>query len=98
MNTNHNELLKERVTMESAEEIVCKKCYEPVIFHLKDKKHEFSMGLSTVLECLIFAIQQGDLPKLPMSWLADIDDVCHTAYSEDKRNYYYDDNFPRKRE
>ena len=97
MKTEHNELLNNRVMLDGEEEMVCDNCWETVIFHLKDKNNEFSMGLSTVMECLIFAIQQGDLPRLPLSWLSDADDVCHTSYSENECNYYHDNNYPRKR-
>ena len=58
MKTEHNELLNNRVMLDGEEEMVCDNCWETVIFHLKDKNNEFSMGLSTVMECLIFAIQQ----------------------------------------
>ncbi len=95
---DHNEMNDKKVVLESSEEIVCNNCPETVIFHLKDNNHEFSMGLSTVIECLIFAVQCGELPKLPLSWLTDVDRANYSSYSEDERNFYFDDNFPRKRE
>ena len=88
---NHQEMNEHSVDLEKAEEIACDKCCESVIFHLRDKEHEFTMGLSTVLECIMFAIEQGDLPKLPMSWLADADHVCGTFYSDDPQYCYWDE-------
>lgn len=94
----HNHYFFNRAEVEEAERICCNKCFEPVIFMMRDKEHEFSIGLTTVLECLAFAIQNGDLPKLPQSWLTDVDSVCGTHYAFDERNCYFDSNFPRKRE
>ena len=88
---NHQEMNERSVGLEKAEEIACDNCCESVIFHLRDKEHEFTMGLSTVLECVMFAIEQGDLPKLPMSWLADVDHVCGTFYADNPQYYYWDE-------
>lgn len=88
---NHQEMNERSVDLENAEEITCDNCCESVIFHLRDSEHEFTMGLSTVLECLMFAIEQGDLPKLPISWLSDADHVCGTFYSENPQYYYGDE-------
>lgn len=95
---NHQEMNDRKVGLESAEEITCDNCCESVIFHLRDNEHEFTMGLSTVLECLMFVIQQGDLPKLPISWLADADFVCGTGYANDPQYFYADEINYRKRE
>lgn len=94
--SHYEELYKSSVSLTEGEEQCCDKCCDPVIFHLRDNYHEFTMALSTVIECIVFAIQNGDLPKLPLSWLEDVDYACGTAFSEDERNYYPDDNFPRK--
>lgn len=81
------------------ERICCENCDESVIFHFKDsKKNDYALGLSTVLECITFAIKNGDLPKLPQSWLSDIDSIYNTDYAYDKDISYFDSNFPRKRE
>ncbi len=95
---NHQEMNDRKVSFECAEEITCDNCCESVIFHLRDCEHEFTMGLSTVLECLMFAIKQGDLPKLPISWLADADFVCGTGYANDPKYFYTDEKNYRKRE
>lgn len=69
----------------------CENCDESVIFHFKDSnQNDYALGLSTVLRCITFAIQCGDLPKLPMSWLADADSICGTEYANDNRNCYSD--------
>lgn len=73
------------------ERVGCDNCDESVIFHFKDSQgNDIAMGLSTVLGCITFAIQCGDLPKLPMSWLADADSICGTEYANDNRNCYSD--------
>lgn len=43
-------------------------CNEELIFSMKDKKHQFSLGLSTVLECLMIAEKKGYVPSLPPEW------------------------------
>ena len=88
---NHQKMNERSVSLHKAEEIACDNCCESVIFHLCDKEHEFTMKLSTVLECLMFAIKQGDLPKLPISWLSDADQVCGTFYAEDSQYCYWDE-------
>lgn len=97
LNKKHKEIFFTRAEMENAERICCDNCFEQVIFMMRDREHEFSIGLTTVLECLIFAVRNGDLPKLPQSWLSDVDTVCHTAYASDEDISYFDNNFPRKR-
>ena len=93
------EIFFNRADVKKAERLHCDNCFDQVVFHLRDSSdREFSLGLSNVLECLVFAIQTGSLPKLPLSWLADADAVCETFYAEDERNFYSDYNFPRKRE
>lgn len=43
-------------------------CDEPVVFLLKDKYHEFSLDMKTLLTCLRFAEEQGAIPELPGEW------------------------------
>lgn len=88
-----------RTKIESAERICCDNCNIQMIFHLRDSENrDFSLGLPAVLNCIVAAIQTGNLPKLPLSWLADADFVCGTFFADDERNYYSDSNFPRRRE
>lgn len=67
--TEIEKALDNMAEVENAEEILCDNCSEQVIFLLKDKDHEFSLGLATVLDCLFFAIKSGNLPKLPSDWV-----------------------------
>ncbi|MDO4831246.1 MAG: hypothetical protein Q4A46_07200 [Clostridia bacterium] len=77
--------------VKNSEKIICDNCSEHILFLLSDSKNnEFSVGLTTMLECVAFAIQKGDLPKLPSSWLKNIDDVYSTSFSFDK-DISYDD-------
>ncbi len=97
-NRFNKEIFFNRADIKEAERIHCDNCFEQIVFHLRDSQdREFSLGLSTVIECLVFAIQTGNLPKLPLSWLSDADIVCDTFYAEDERNVYSDCNFPRKK-
>lgn len=43
-------------------------CREELVFAMKDNEHTFSMGLTTVLQCLIYAEHQGYVPELPDGW------------------------------
>lgn len=81
-----------RAKVESSEEIACDNCYEHVVFLLKDKDHEFSVGLTTVLECLMFAIKNGNLPKLPKNWVRLVDGYYDTEFALDEELCYYGDN------
>ena len=70
---SNKDIFFNRAEIENAESIACENCFEDIVFYLKDSNsHEFSMGLSTVLECLKFAIEHGDLPKLPLSWISRV--------------------------
>lgn len=89
-NVDKKEIFFNRAEVKEAERIYCDNCFENVVFLLKDNDHEFSIGLSTVLECLIFAIQQGELPKLPQSWLSCADIVCDTKFSFNEEFCYHD--------
>lgn len=46
----------------------CEACDERLIFGMRDNHHDFSLGLSTVLECLLIAEKQGHIPELPAEW------------------------------
>jgi hypothetical protein len=70
----HEKIFFNRAEVTEAERIHCDNCFEQVVFMLRDKEHEFSLGLSTVLECLAFAVVNGDLPKLPGSWCRNAED------------------------
>lgn len=84
------EIFFNRAEVESAERISCEKCFERVVFSLKDNYHDFSVGLTTVLECLAFAISQGELPKLPRSWCADVEHALNITFGEEISYYDYE--------
>ncbi len=97
-NSELKEIFFNRADIKSAERMVCDNCFEHIIFMLEDsKQHKFSVGLRTILECITFAIKNGDLPKLPRSWLDDIDQVYGTAFSSDEDISYYDWETYKKR-
>lgn len=90
-NSELKEIFFNRADVKSAERMVCDKCFEHIIFMLEDsKQHKFSLGLKTILECVAFAIENGDLPKLPTSWLDDVDRVYGTDFSDNEDISYYD--------
>ena len=88
-NINHKEIFFNRAEAVGAEKMCCENCFEKAVFLLKDKDHEFSMGLTTVLQCLEFAIKNSILPKLPMSWCADVGDTYDIEFDCDVS--YYDE-------
>ena len=46
----------------------CSRCEEDLLFGMRDKFHQFSVPLTTVLECLDIAEHQGYVPPLPADW------------------------------
>lgn len=92
---NHKEIFFNRAEALAAENISCENCFEAVVFLLKDKDHEFSMGLTTVLQCLEFAVKSGSLPKLPVSWLSDVEGAFGIQFDDDIS--YYDSDRLKER-
>ena len=92
MNDKHlKKIFFTRSEIVNAEKNICDNCFEHIVFLLHDNKgREFSLGLTTVLECLAFAIDSGNLPKLPVSWLSDVDHVYYTGFSEREGIFYND--------
>ena len=59
--------------LKNATQQFCDNCSDTMIFELQDNEGKvLHLGVTTVLECLAVAIAQGDLPKLPSSWLGDV--------------------------
>ncbi|QCZ44822.1 hypothetical protein [Levilactobacillus brevis] len=46
----------------------CEDCEEELLFLMCDQEHEFSLGLSVVLNCLSIAEEEGFVPQLPNDW------------------------------
>lgn len=47
-------------------------CDDPVLFHMRDNYHEFSMGLFPILRCLRLAEEDGHVPPLGDEWWINI--------------------------
>lgn len=64
----------ENLAINTGEALVepCINCNETIYFALKDKDRGFSLGLITILECLRFAEEQGEVPELPNDWWISI--------------------------
>lgn len=41
---------------------------EELVFALQDRHHQFSLGLTTILQCVRLAEQEGGVPALPEEW------------------------------
>ncbi len=61
---------------------------EYLFFELQDKDHTFMLGLSTVLECLRFAEEKGEVPELSASWW----DILERWYPQLERPQKVPDN------
>lgn len=59
---NRSELVKSK----RKETTAC--CDDLIVFIMKDKHHEFSLDLKTLLDCLRYAEEQGAVPELPDGW------------------------------
>lgn len=46
----------------------CDVCEEALLFAMRDNHHEFSINLTTILECLRVAEQRGEVPPLSKDW------------------------------
>ncbi len=61
--------------------------FEPTVnqlyFELKDNYHTFQMGLSTILECLLYAEQKGEVPDLPPEWKNTVSDIYGIHVEDD---------------
>lgn len=88
----------ERAEVKNAERMCCDHCFEQIVFALKDQNHEFSIGLTTVLECLEFAISQGELPKLPRSWCYDVEHTLNIELDKEGISYYDYETFKERQD
>jgi len=62
----------ELVDNEIKDHVTCEECMEEYLFLMKDKNHEFFIGLKTILSCLAFAEKEGIVPKIPEDWWYEI--------------------------
>lgn len=49
-------------------QMLCNNCFEDYLFALKDKNHEFTIGLIDILRCLKFAENECAVPKISPDW------------------------------
>jgi hypothetical protein len=47
---------------------------EQLFFEMEDRDHVFCVGLTTLLECMLFAAKEGAIPELPLSWYTAVCD------------------------
>lgn len=89
------DIFENHAEVQNCENIQCDNCEERVLFHLRDSEgHDFAVGLTTVLKCVEFAIQNGDLPKLPFSWISKVHKEYDIPVYEDTiYDDYRDENF-----
>ena len=45
---------------------------EQMYFELEDKDHVFQIGIKTILECILFAAKENQIPNLPLSWYTEV--------------------------
>ena len=45
---------------------------EQLYFELEDNTHIFQIGIKTILECLLFASKEEQIPELPLTWYTEI--------------------------
>lgn len=79
----HSKALENRAqaNLATLNEHKCPICQEELIFEMKDKHHDFSLGLVTVLQCLRLAEENGYVPKLPTEWWVQV----HLCYEHSFR-------------
>ena len=90
----HEEVFFNRAKIEAAATVDCEYHDERAVFAMRDSHGNlFSVGLSTILDCVYFSIIQGYLPKLPSSWLrlacsayeselTNLDEICYNECNE----------------
>lgn len=85
---NHESILDNRATRtdEAPKKSHCEVCDEMLVFGLKDRHHTFSLGLTTVLECLRAAEQSGYVPPLSTGWWVSLDQMYHLKFMREQRH------------
>ena len=66
------EMPEKAEVMEDVIHVVDDNIEEVLLFHLRDSKHEFMIGLFDILECIEFAEKSGFLPEIPLEWWLDV--------------------------
>lgn len=60
---------------------------EHYYFHLKDTSHEFTMGLKEILLCLLFAEDEGLIPKAPENWWSFLYSTYNVPHEQHSPNF-----------
>ena len=64
-----SDMFDNRACLEAGQrEVFCHHCDELLVFGMKYREHEFSIGLSSILECMVIAEHMGYLPSFPDGW------------------------------
>ncbi|MBU2771244.1 hypothetical protein HFQ13_03095 [Acidithiobacillus sp. VAN18-1] len=73
---DHKDILDNRVSPAGADAQGFSMIEGEIVFALQDRYHQFSMALSTVLQCLRMAEQEGGVPHLPSDWWIQVARRC----------------------
>lgn len=68
--TNRAMFIKGKDGVQDCTDFEC--CSENLVFAMKDNYHAFSIGLTTILECLAVAEKEGYVPRLPDAWWVQV--------------------------
>lgn len=60
-----------RVEYKSSSTKICPDM-EQLYFELENKEHVFQIGIKTILECILFATKEKQLPNLPLAWYTEV--------------------------
>ncbi|KAF0804370.1 hypothetical protein ACRYJU_04720 [Alloalcanivorax xenomutans] len=76
---NHDDILNNpaQLTEHAGTEVTNDCCGYDLVFALRDRHHAFSLSISTVLECLSLAEQQGAIPPLAPLWWSNVAERYH---------------------
>ncbi|KAE9541341.1 hypothetical protein HT665_04235 [Ursidibacter maritimus] len=73
----NNKILSNNAKLFAANNSQCNQCDETLIFAMQDQYHQFSIGITTILECLKFAESQNAIPKISEDWWDQIRERFH---------------------
>ena len=57
------------------EKIFCDNCGENMVFNFKDGNHIFHLPLSKILECLLIAEAEGQVPEIDECWWDSLESI-----------------------
>lgn len=74
---NHAENIKDLIAKdkESINKIFCDNCGENLIFTFKKDETLFHIPLSKILECLLIAEAEGEVPEIEESWWDSLESI-----------------------